>query len=222
MLAMIASSEVSVSLRCCLASLQTTTEFGASQVVHKRLKRLVQGGPKTGQLYMFDCMPASSKRVNKYDFRHNSRCSVLHSSVNPLSPNLRQKEAPPSDTVNNPVLKTWPVKHSGLVSGPSCLQQLVLFVWTENQFSPNFIGSCDLGPDPTADDLPDTTSTHCLSCKDIARQSCAMVPRWRIFGYFLRPVFSASSVQRVSDLHPKFALRRHHVWKYGRRPICDG
>jgi len=22
----------------------------------------------------------------------------------------------------------------------------------------------------------------CLSCKDIARQSCAMVPRWRLFG----------------------------------------
>jgi len=22
----------------------------------------------------------------------------------------------------------------------------------------------------------------CLSCKDTARQSCAMVPRWRIFG----------------------------------------
>jgi len=24
----------------------------------------------------------------------------------------------------------------------------------------------------------------CLSCEDIARQSCAMVPRWRIFGHF--------------------------------------
>ena len=29
----------------------------------------------------------------------------------------------------------------------------------------------------------------CLSCEDIARQSCAMVPRWQIFGDFLRPVF---------------------------------
>jgi len=29
-------------------------------------------------------------------------------------------------------------------------------------------------------------------------------------------------VQHVSDLHPKFALRPHHVWKYGRHPICDG
>ena len=25
----------------------------------------------------------------------------------------------------------------------------------------------------------------CLSCEDIARQSCAMVPTWRIFGEFL-------------------------------------
>ena len=62
----------------------------------------------------------------------------------------------------------------------------------------------------------------CLSCEDIARQSCVMVPRWRIFGHFLHPVFSASHVQHVSDLHPKFALRPHHEWKYGRHPICDG
>jgi len=38
-----------------------------------------------------------------------------------------------------------------------------------------------------------------------------------IFGEFLRPVFSASRVQHVSDLHPKFALTPH-VWKYGRHP----
>jgi len=61
----------------------------------------------------------------------------------------------------------------------------------------------------------------CLSCEDIARQSCAMVPRWRLFGDFLRPVFSASRVQHVSDLHSKFALRPHHVWKYGKHPISD-
>jgi len=29
-------------------------------------------------------------------------------------------------------------------------------------------------------------------------------------------------VQHISNLHPKFALRPHHVWKYGRHPICDG
>ena len=38
---------------------------------------------------------------------------------------------------------------------------------------------------------------------------------------FSRPVFSASRVQHVSDLHSKFALRPHDVWKYGRHPISD-
>ena len=59
-----------------------------------------------------------------------------------------------------------------------------------------------------------------LSCEDIARQSCWMVPRWRLFNNFLRAVFSASSSQHVSDLHSTFTLRPHHVWKYGRHPIC--
>ena len=62
----------------------------------------------------------------------------------------------------------------------------------------------------------------CLSCEDIARQSCAMVPRWRFLATFLRPAFTASRVQQVTDLHLKFALRPHHVWilwKYGRHPI---
>ena len=36
-----------------------------------------------------------------------------------------------------------------------------------------------------------------------------------IFASFLRPVFPASRVQHISDLHSKFALRPHHVWKYG-------
>jgi len=61
----------------------------------------------------------------------------------------------------------------------------------------------------------------CLIGEDIARQSCAMVPRWRFLTTFLRPVFSASRAQHVSDLHSKFALRPHHVWKYGRHPISD-
>jgi len=55
-----------------------------------------------------------------------------------------------------------------------------------------------------------------LSCEDIARQSCAMVPRWR----FLRPVFAASSVPRISYLHSKFALRpHHHGWS--RYTLCS-
>jgi len=60
----------------------------------------------------------------------------------------------------------------------------------------------------------------CLSCKDIARQICAMVPRWRIFVDFLRPAFPETRVQYISDVHFKFALSPHHVWKYGRHPIC--
>jgi len=47
-----------------------------------------------------------------------------------------------------------------------------------------------------------------------------MVPRWRFLATFLRHVFSASRVQQVTDLHLEFALRLHHVWKYGRHPIC--
>jgi len=49
-----------------------------------------------------------------------------------------------------------------------------------------------------------------------------MVPRWRIFGDFLSPEFPASRVLHVLDLHPKFTLRPHNVWKYGKHPICDG
>jgi len=48
-----------------------------------------------------------------------------------------------------------------------------------------------------------------------------MKTRWRFLATFLRPVFSASRVQHISDLHSKFALRPHHVWKYGRHPISD-
>jgi len=43
-----------------------------------------------------------------------------------------------------------------------------------------------------------------------------------IIGDFLRPEFSVSRMHQVSDLHLKLALRPHHVWKYGRHPICDG
>jgi len=37
-----------------------------------------------------------------------------------------------------------------------------------------------------------------------------MVPRWRIFGNVLHPVFSVSCMQHISDLYPKFALGPHH------------
>jgi len=45
----------------------------------------------------------------------------------------------------------------------------------------------------------------CLNCEDIVRQSCAMEPRWPIFGDFLGRAFPASRVQHISDLHSKFA-----------------
>ena len=60
----------------------------------------------------------------------------------------------------------------------------------------------------------------CLSCEDIARQSCGMVPRWRFLATFLGPAFAVSHVQHLSDLHSKFALGPHHVSKYGRHPTC--
>jgi len=47
------------------------------------------------------------------------------------------------------------------------------------------------------------------------------VVRWCQNGDFLRPVVSASHVQHISDTHSKFALRPHHVWKYGIHPISD-
>jgi len=59
----------------------------------------------------------------------------------------------------------------------------------------------------------------CLSCEDIARRSCAMVPRWRFLATFLRPLLAASRQQHISDLHSKFALGPRHVYKYGRHPI---
>ena len=41
----------------------------------------------------------------------------------------------------------------------------------------------------------------CLNCEDNARQSCAMVSRWRIFGDFLGPAFPASHVQHISGTY---------------------
>jgi len=60
----------------------------------------------------------------------------------------------------------------------------------------------------------------CLSCEDIARQSCGMVPRWRFLASFLGHAFAASRAQHLSDLHSKFARGPHYVSKYGRHPTC--
>jgi len=37
----------------------------------------------------------------------------------------------------------------------------------------------------------------CLSCKDIARHSCGMVPRWQFLATFLGPAFAASHVEHI-------------------------
>jgi len=47
------------------------------------------------------------------------------------------------------------------------------------------------------------------------------VVRWCQNYDFLPPVFSASRMQHIKDMHSKLALRPHHVWKYGRHPISD-
>ena len=46
-----------------------------------------------------------------------------------------------------------------------------------------------------------------------------LLTRWRFLATFLRPIFAASRVPRISDMHSKFVLGPHHVWKYGRHPI---
>jgi len=58
-------------------------------------------------------------------------------------------------------------------------------------------------------------------CALVAKILPDEVVRWCSDGDFLRPVFSVNRVPHVSDLHPKFALRPHHMWKYGRHPIIQ-
>jgi len=60
-------------------------------------------------------------------------------------------------------------------------------------------------------------STHASAAKIRADK----VVRWCQNGDFLHPVFSASSMQHISDMHSKFTLRPHHVWKYSRHPMSD-
>ena len=62
----------------------------------------------------------------------------------------------------------------------------------------------------------------CLSCEDSARQSCAMVPRWRIFGIFCVLYFQWAACSTFQTCIQNSHWRPHHVWKYGRLPICDG
>jgi len=61
-------------------------------------------------------------------------------------------------------------------------------------------------------------------CGDMWRTYCCLTSFFSDcqMATFLRPVFSVSRVQQVSDLHLKVTLRPHHVWKYGRHPISGG
>jgi len=53
----------------------------------------------------------------------------------------------------------------------------------------------------------------CLVCEDGLTKLCNGV-QMAFLGDFLRPVFSASCVQHISDIHSKFALmsQRVEVW----------
>ena len=55
------------------------------------------------------------------------------------------------------------------------------------------------------------SSIHAL----VAKIQPDKVVRWCPDSEFLHPVSSASCVQHISDLHSKFALRPHPIWKYG-------
>jgi len=56
-------------------------------------------------------------------------------------------------------------------------------------------------------------------CALVAKIQPDKFVRWCQNDDFLRPVFAASRVPHISDMHSKFAPRPHHVWKYGRHPI---
>ena len=60
------------------------------------------------------------------------------------------------------------------------------------------------------------TSFFRLSICALVAKTCDKVVRWCPDGDFLCPAFPLIHVQHVSDLRPKFALRRHHcvvVWQ---------
>ena len=70
--------------------------------------------------------------------------------------------------------------------------------------------------------------TSCFDCRHVlvTKKQPDKAVRWcpdgEFLAFFCIQYFSASSVQHISDLHSKSALRQHHVWKYGRHPICGG
>ena len=67
-----------------------------------------------------------------------------------------------------------------------------------------------------------TSFSDCRYMPQLQRYSLTNLWDSAKMAIFLRPAFPGIRVQHVSDLHPKFAPRSHHVWKYGRHPIYDG
>jgi len=69
-----------------------------------------------------------------------------------------------------------------------------------------------------------TSFSDCRYMPSLRRYSPTKLCDGAQMANFLRRVFSisASRVQHISDLPSKFAPRPHHVWKYGRHPMCDG
>jgi len=63
--------------------------------------------------------------------------------------------------------------------------------------------------------------SYCRYMPQLQRYSPTKLCDGAKMAIFLRPAFSASSVQHIWDMHSKFALRPHQVWKYGRHPISD-
>jgi len=61
-------------------------------------------------------------------------------------------------------------------------------------------------------------STHPL----VAKTQPNKIVRWCPDGdFFASSIFIEPCVVYIWDLHSKFALRPHHVWKDGRHPVCD-
>jgi len=197
--------------KCCLPALRRRQQLRPSQKSRTTLKvilgtaaglkRKTEGGPTPPQSKKkLECGPMPNVMVALPNIG-GALCSMPQS--------LADSGMPCSNTA-----KTWnPLKFAGVpqttgsISDASAPKFAILWGHVEvilllNKFFP-IVGTC-------------------LSCEDIARQICAMVPRWRFLATFLCPVISASHVQHVSDLHLKFTLRPHHVCKYGRHTLCDG
>ena len=60
------------------------------------------------------------------------------------------------------------------------------------------------------------TDVTCVDGSKNAQPIKKPVVRWCPDGDFLDRAFPASRAQQISDLHSKFALGPHHMYKYGR------